>query len=81
MKIKNQKGQFVIEAVLIMVLLMGLLTFFVKTFREQQLLAKLVESPWEYTSGMIEGGVWAPPAEAKTKYPYQFKRFYTPFSD
>lgn len=78
MRIKNQKGQFVIEAVLLMVLAMGLMLAAVRGFRDNRLLANLVESPWDRTSGMIESGVWAPPAEARLQVPYQYKRFYTP---
>ena len=75
---RNERGQFVIEAVLLMVLSMGLLLTFIKICRQNDVLAKLVETPWEKTAGMIESGVWAPAEEAKKKLPYQYVRFYTP---
>jgi hypothetical protein len=77
----NQRGQFVIESVLLMVLLTGMMLAFVNIMRTNDVLAKIVESPWEKTSGMIESGIWAPPQEARTKAPYTYDRFYSPVSD
>ena len=77
----NQKGQFLIEGVLLMVLMTGMMLAFVKIMREGKVLQKIVETPWEKTSGMIEAGTWAPPAEARTKAPYTFDRFFTPHAN
>jgi hypothetical protein len=78
MFLKNQSGQFVIEAVLLMTVLAGLSLIAVRTLKEGQVLGALVESPWERTSGMIETGIWEAPATSKKKVPYSYGRFYTP---
>jgi hypothetical protein len=80
MVLRNQRGQFVIESILLMVVLISVMSFAMKTLREQKFLGRLVETPWDYTAGMIESGTWTPPATAKQKIPYQYKRFYTPDS-
>ncbi len=78
MILKNQRGQFVIEAVLLMIVMLGLVTAFIRTARETEILSKIVETPWEKTSGMIESGNWNPPGVARQKVPYQYDRFFTP---
>jgi len=79
MSLRNQKGQFVFEAILLMIVAMSISLFVIRSFRENQVLATIVETPWDRTSGMIEAGVWATPAEARSKIPYQTNRMYTPF--
>lgn len=78
MNIHNQRGQFVIEAVLLMTLFMGLLILGVRTFREGKVLPSLVEAPWGKTAGMIEAGSWLPVNDARTRHPNQFQRAFTP---
>lgn len=70
----NQKGQFVIEGVLLMVVMVGVFISATRYLREERFLAKLVGGPWEIVSGMVESGVWEPPASAKTKHPNQITR-------
>ena len=58
--IRNSKGQFVVEAVLLMVLSLGLFMFASKYLREQKVISNMVENPWNRVSTMIESGVWGP---------------------
>lgn len=67
--IKNQKGQFVIESVLLAVVSLGLFMFMTKQIQESQFLAKLIGEPWGYIAGMSECGVWETPDRAKSNHP------------
>lgn len=65
----NDRGQFVIEAVLLMVVTLGLLTWGSKKIRDDKFLANLIAGPWEKVSGMIENGVWESPTKARKLHP------------
>lgn len=70
----NQRGQFVIEGVLLMIVMVGLFLSATRILREERFLAKLIGGPWERVSGMIEAGVWDPPATARDRHPNQIAR-------
>ena len=72
--LKNEKGQFVIEAVLLMVMSIGLLVVGLRLLRDGNVVSNLVSGPWEKMSGMIESGVWEPAAKAAAKHPNQRNR-------
>ena len=72
--LSNQKGQFVIESVLLMTVLVGVFVASMKVFRDEKILAHLVEEPWQRVSGMIECGVWEVPAKACKDHPGNFNR-------
>ena len=72
--LKNSKGQFVVEAVLLMTVAIGLFIFATAQLREGKYLAKLVGSPWQKISGMIEAGVWDTPDKARAHHPNQANR-------
>lgn len=59
----NQRGQFVIESVLMIIVLMGVFTASVKALQDNKFLAKVVEEPWGRVQGMLECGVWGTPAK------------------
>lgn len=67
--IKNQKGQFVIEAVLLATLTLGLFMFITKQLQGSKFLANLIGEPWGYIAGMSESGVWETPDKAKSFHP------------
>ncbi|MGZ3774195.1 MAG: hypothetical protein ACXVCY_11665 [Pseudobdellovibrionaceae bacterium] len=73
----NNKGQFVIEAVLLMTVTMFLLTWGTKKLRDDKFLANLISGPWEKVSGMIEAGVWESPTKARPLHPNQIARSVT----
>lgn len=58
--IQNNRGQFLIEAVLLVTLSLGLLVWSTRYFREKKIIAKAVEGPWSRVSTMTESGIWAP---------------------
>jgi len=68
-KIKNRNGQFLVEGVLLMSLSIGLMLFAVKQIREKKVIAKMIESPWNHSSGMIECGIWGPSKQTCGKHP------------
>lgn len=70
----NEKGQFVIEAVLLMIVMLGILIGSVNALRDSKFLAKLVSGPWERVSGMMESGVWKPAKDARQAHPNQTNR-------
>ena len=78
MNLKNERGQFALEAVLLMTVMMAVVLAGTKVIRDNNLLANLVESPWERTAGMVETGIWGPASNNKKNIPYNYSRFYTP---
>lgn len=75
--IPNHKGQFVIEAVLLMTVTMAIVMWSSKKLREDRFIANLIGGPWEKVSGMIEAGVWEPPSKARSLHPNQKQRSIT----
>lgn len=72
--VRNNKGQFLIETVLLMVLTLGLFMSASNFLREKKVLAKMIGGPWVKVSGMIEAGNWEAPEQARTKHPNQIDR-------
>lgn len=56
--LRNQKGQFVIESVLLMVVLLGVFMLVTNYVRDKQLLSKLVEGSMRNVSAMVAFGTW-----------------------
>lgn len=74
MAIKNNRGQFAIEAVLLMIATVGIFMAGTNALRESKFLAKTISGPWEKVSGMLEAGVWEAPAAARKQHPNQIDR-------
>lgn len=72
--LKNESGQFVIEAVLLMVLSIGLLTLALRGMRDSKILGNMVAGPWEKVAGMIESGSWNNADTAAKSHPNQLNR-------
>jgi len=72
--VRNNRGQFLIEAVLLMFISISLLLFGLRALKENKSMATLVSGPWQKTAGMIESGSWRPAEEAATKHPNQIDR-------
>lgn len=71
----NQKGQATIEAVLIMVVLVGIFQFVSNTFKEEDLVKEYVQRPWQSrVAGMIENGAWGTPDETNPLHPNRLAR-------
>lgn len=65
----HQRGQVLIEYVLMGVLAMSLIAAGSRIIREKKITQNLTQGPWEKASGMIESGIWAPPLEARQNHP------------
>lgn len=77
--LKDRRGQLMIEAILLMVLLVGLLTVITRYLRDNNTIPNLVSEPWGQIAGMTEFGNWEPPNNSnKKKHPNTFNRFFTP---
>ncbi|MGE0526804.1 MAG: hypothetical protein AB7G93_19660 [Bdellovibrionales bacterium] len=64
-----QGGQMITEAVLILVLLFGF-TFIVATyFRNEEVVRRLIQGPWQNLAGLLQNGVWAPPQAGAVHHP------------
>lgn len=72
--VNNQKGQLVVEAVLIMVVIVSLYAAFSNWAQGQEFTKKMVSGPWNMLSGMIESGTWNPPAQARAQHPNHLRR-------
>lgn len=57
---QNQKGQIIVESVLIMVLVLAMLTLVSGKLKEMGYVKKLTVDPWARVSGMVECGAWDP---------------------
>lgn len=67
--IRNQKGQLIIEAILIIVALFAV-TFLVGTyFRDHDFVKKLIQGPWKNLAGLIQNGVWQPLEQSAASHP------------
>jgi hypothetical protein len=56
----GQSGQLVLEAILLIVVLMGSAHYLTNFLQEKGFAASLISQPWAKLSGMIECGVWSP---------------------
>ncbi|WP_413576527.1 hypothetical protein ACLVWU_00630 [Bdellovibrio sp. HCB290] len=72
--VANRKGQLVIEAVLLMVVMVGIFVASMNALRGSNFLAKMVTGPWDRVAGMMESGVWSPAKDARQKHPNQRNR-------
>lgn len=61
---QNNKGQFAIEAVLLMVLFIGIFSFFTKQLRERQTLQNFTEKSVTKVKNMAEFGAWKNPCRS-----------------
>jgi hypothetical protein len=76
----SQSGQFLIESVLIMALLAGLGITISRYFRDNNVLASLVEGPWKPIRSMIENGVWST-GDSNSNHPNLLDRHGTVIGD
>ena len=71
---RNQAGQLIIEMILILTIFTGLSIFVASAFRDQDLLANLVQKPWASLAGMLQNGVWQDPASGRSLHPGRYDR-------
>lgn len=68
-KEKNQKGQAIVEALLIMIIFLGIGLMVMSFFKDQEVLAKLVKGPWQSLSGVLQNGTWGEPSKTTIMHP------------
>lgn len=71
---RNQSGQAVIEALLIITLLFGAVYIISEQFKSGEYLIQVVEGPWQKLSGIIQNGVWRSPEESMNLHPSAYDR-------
>jgi hypothetical protein len=69
MKQLNQKGQLVIEMILLLTVLVSLVSFVTKSFVDKKYLQNVVQKPFEILQGMAENGSWGSPNNTKSQHP------------
>ena len=74
MKIRNSHGQMTIEAILLVVTFLAIVTLVSSVFQKRKILQTLVGSPWDIVRGMVESGVWAPSKQASDLHPNYQRR-------
>lgn len=68
---KNNKGQVTVEAVLMVVIVVVVVSLVGDFFKSNEVFKKLVYSPWQSMSGMLQNGTWGPPADTNFAHPNQ----------
>ncbi|MDX9731148.1 MAG: hypothetical protein RBT63_05200 [Bdellovibrionales bacterium] len=74
MKLRNEKGQATMEAVLLMIVFVSIGLKLSNIAKEQGFLRNIVEGPWSPMRGMIEDGVWMRHTISKSQHPNQIDR-------
>jgi hypothetical protein len=77
-RLKNQRGQMTVEAVLLLVIFVGIFLVTQRIFKEKNYLSQIVSGPWSYMRGMVESGVWMEAEAARSKHPNRFSRRASP---
>jgi hypothetical protein len=77
-RLRSNKGQMTIEAVLLMTIMVAFFATTRKIISGQNYMSKLVSGPWSHVAGMIENGVWKPALTSKQLHPNVFDRRASP---
>lgn len=75
--IKNENGQMTMEAVLLLVIMVGVFTVVHRTIANGEYLSQIVSGPWGHMQGMIGNGVWKA-GNSNSMHPNSFERRATP---
>ncbi|MBK7843959.1 MAG: hypothetical protein IPJ71_09715 [Bdellovibrionales bacterium] len=70
----GQKGQSVVEAVLLAIVLLGITMFVSNFFKKEELIRKIISGPWQNLAGMIQNGVWAQRSASMQVHPNVHRR-------
>ncbi len=78
-RVKNNKGQFLIEAMLLIIVFVSIGLSFIRFVKDNKIVTGMITEPWERVAGMTEFGMWSKPTrEGRKKHPNTYERFYTP---
>lgn len=72
--LKNKRGQLVMEAVLLLVVILGVYMTVSRVASENQLMQRLISGPWTALAGMMENGVWGSPDQVRRNHPHSKSR-------
>jgi hypothetical protein len=67
--LRDQRGQGVVEAVLVIAALFFISSMVSRYFQSEQIVSGIVKGPWNALSGMISYGSWQPPDQAAAVHP------------
>jgi hypothetical protein len=73
----NQRGQYTIEAVLLLLIFTGIVATAGATMKKNEFVKRLVQGPWTNLSGMFQNGIWAPPLAGQPAHPTTHSRHIT----
>ena len=77
MSLRNQRGQFVLEGILLMVVMLACIAAVMAFFNKNNVLGDLVRGPWQALAGLLENGHWSPPQKGQIYHPNQHARHVT----
>lgn len=66
---RNERGQFIVEAVLLITLFVGITLFVSQQFTQNNYLSTIVSSPWKSLSGLLQNGEWMPVQASMSLHP------------
>lgn len=67
--IRNQRGQMVVETMLILIVLLFFAGLYVQSFRKMEFTKNLIANPWKSMAGMLQNGVWGAPDKTHALHP------------
>ena len=73
----NNKGQMVVEIVLILSIFVSSIYFLSRQFNNIEPFDAFVTGPWKTVAGMIESGTWKKKQLARGDHPNHFRRMYS----
>ena len=68
---KNKKGQATVEAVLLVVIVVAVVSLVSNFMKSNEVFKSLVYTPWQSMSGMLQNGAWGPPENTNSAHPNQ----------
>jgi len=75
--VKNERGQFVVEGILIMVVFFGIVAMVGAFFHKSEVLKNLVKAPWTNLAGMLQNSEWEPATSGQARHPARAFRHVT----
>lgn len=70
----NQKGQMILEAVLLMTVFIGIVAAVATYFKKNEVFAQIVQGPWKNLNGMFQNGMWRPVGVSDPSHPSMHNR-------
>lgn len=71
--LKTQSGQMVVEYILVTTIVVGISFAVAEFFRSNELLARMVATPFTQLAGMIQNGQWGSPVDTMSQHPNQWR--------